>query len=291
MALITILLSLLLDRIWESGRRLRTFEFVNDWLRRGLGENHTAGWRCVLVVAAVVLFPALVAHGVGELIDDWLFGLLTWLWSALVLFACIGPLPLDREIDSYLNAAEGDDEEEVRDGARRFAPDAELDDEAACHRAVLRTGLAHVSTHVVSAVFWFILLGPFGAVMYRAVLQLADRNLRDRDLEPSVARKLANLLGALTLFPTRIVLLAYGLAGRFEGTLNHFFGPATSDSESTLFHDNNTVLADAGVRALGLDANEEIDTEHLREARRLAIRALTICLAVVAAMTLAGWFA
>ena len=85
--------------------------------------------------------------------------------------------------------------------------------------------------------------------------------------------------------------MAYALAGQFDCTLSNFFGPASSDEDATLFDDNNAVMSEAGVCALGLQGDEEISSEHVHSARQLVVRALMVCLAAIALMTLSGWFA
>ena len=292
MTLITIIFSLLLDRFADVEKSLRALDFIDDWINRGLKKAGNSQVMATLVLVVAIVLPAVLVHWVTEWFDDGLLSVIGFAWSIWVLFLCLGPLPLEQEIDAYLRAADADASEQMREQAGRVAGFDPGSEEPEQHKAVIRAGLAHVNTHIVAVLFWFVLLGPFGAVLYRLVLQLIEKSPDAIPLPDALLQQLKLILGLLGWLPARVVLLAYGLAGQFEGTLDYLFGVRSNTGKvSTLLDDNNHVLSEAGLCALGVDVGRETTVDDVRAARGLARRSVVVCLAFLAAMTLAGWFA
>ena len=96
----------------------------------------------------------------------------------------------------------------------------------------------------------------------------------------------------MTWLPARVMILAYALAGHFDCTLTYFLGPDSSNAGNTLAQDNDNCLASAGVCAMGLDERAvDTDIADVQTARDLFVRSMVVRPAVVALMTLTGWFA
>ncbi len=291
MTLIVIIASLFLDRVVDAGKSLRSLEFIDELVNRGLEHARDNSWLGSLVLALTISAPAILVHFLAELIDDQLFGLLTLLWSVFVLFMCIGPVSLEIEVDAYLHVAGDEDDEVLNDRACRLTGEENYTDANTRNTAVIRAIFSHLNTSIAAVVFWFILLGPLGAVLYRVTLHLVGKSENGLHVPGDLRDRLITIMGLLTWLPARIVLLAYAMAGRFECTLDNVLGLDSATGDRSLFDENNTILSDAGVCALALGSGDAVSLKTVHAARRLAIRALTVCLALVALMTLAGWFA
>ena len=291
MTLFVIIASLFLDRILDAGKSLRWLKFIDELVNHGLEHARDNIWLGSLVLLLTMLVPAVLVNILAEAIDDQLFGLLALLWSIFVLFVCIGPRPLEIEVDDFLQLTEGEDETLLNERAYRLTGEEHFADENSRNTAVIRAMFSHLNTYIVAVVFWFIVLGPFGAVLYRITLQLAGGSENNLQLPDELHERLIAIMGVLTWLPARVLLLAYALGGKFECTLDNLLGLDSATEGTSLFDENNTVLSDAGECALTFQSSPDVFVEDVHAARRLAIRALAICLALVALMTLSGWFA
>ena len=177
------------------------------------------------------------------------------------------------------------DTETLDDRARRLSDASEFTDDNARHEAVIRAVLVQVNTRIVSVLFWFAILGPFGAVLYRTALQLIDKPVAGLREKTELMQRITTFVGVLTWLPARFTLVAYALAGKFDGTLASFLRATSPSVETSLFKDNNTALSDAGVNALALQSGQPISIEHIYATRRLVIRALIICLVAIAILS------
>lgn len=290
MTLFVIIASLFLDRIVDASKSLRSLNFIDELVNYGLERAQDNFWLGSLVLLLTMLVPAVLVNILADMFDDQLFGLLTLLWSIFVLFVCIGLRPLENEVDACLQVAEGGDDELFNDRVYRLTGEEHFADKNSRNTAVIRAMFAHLNTYIVAVVFWFIVLGPLGAVLYRIALQLAVKSENNLQLPDELRERLITIIGVLTWLPARVLVLAYALGGKFECTLDNLLGLDSATEGTSLFEENNSVLSDAGVCALTFQSNLDVVAADVRAARRLVIRALVLCLALVALMTLSGWF-
>ena len=285
MTFIAIIASLLLGRAIDASRSLRSLDTLNKGVQRGLDRARDNIYLGISILLAAMLGPAVLAHFLAQIFDGALFGLLALAWSIAVLWVCLSPLSLETELDAYLQAAEVGDTETLDDCARRLSGVDEFTDGSARHKVVIRTVLIHLNTRIVSVLFWFAVLGPFGAVLYRTALHLIDQPVAGLRAKAELMQRMTAFVGVLTWLPTRLTWVAYALAGKFEGTLTNFLRAISPGGEASLFEDNNTALSDAGVNALALQPGQPVSIEAVYATRRLAVRALVVCLVAVAILS------
>src|SRR5699024_6012187 len=136
--------------------RWRSFEWLL-WPVRQL-ENHP-GRPAVRAVLVIVLL-ALVCAWLLTALFYWLPGGLGRPLLALLVFVyTLGPRDLDRDVKRVLDEAEDFDGQ----AAARLLGVANADSPAAAGAAVMRTAC----TRWFAVVFWFVLLGIVGALLYR----------------------------------------------------------------------------------------------------------------------------
>lgn len=287
MMLIAILASLVLERLLEHVQDLRRYERYQDyvkWMRRRLRGALWEGRLGVLALLAPVLAITAVLQSA---LDDVLFGLPGLLFAIAVLVFCLGPRDLGHELGQYREAYSSGNEE----GALRLAgnllgeePPAELDAQA---RTVTAAVLIQANVRIFGVLFWFALLGPLGAVLYRATTELRRHTLADNDEFAWGARQLGAILDWL---PARLTAFGYALSGHFEGAVLRW-REAAAAAEHWLVS-SEPVLAAAGFGALNLDeeARDSGTWDHvLQSAMSLVWRTLVLWVFVIALLTLAGW--
>lgn len=287
MTLIAILASLVLERLLEHVQDLRRYERYQDyveWMRQRLRGDPWEGRLGVLALLAPLLILTVFLQAV---FDDLLFGLPGLLFAIVVLVFCLGPRDLGLELGQYRDAYSAGDEEAALRLARDLLgqePPEQADEQA---RAVTEAVLTQANVRIFGVLFWFALLGPLGAVLYRATTELRRHTLADNDEFAWAARQLGAILDWI---PARLTAFGYALSGHFEGAVLRWREAAAASEHWLLSSD--PVLAAAGFGALHLE-DEPRDNgtwNHvLQSAMSLVWRTLVLWVFVIALLTLAGW--
>jgi membrane protein required for beta-lactamase induction len=286
MTLIAILIGILIDRFYQALPALRRYRFFHDyadWMRSRLQMEP---WNGALGLLILLLPPLLVVGLLQGWLSGGLWSLFGLLFGIAVLVFTLGPRDLAQDVDDYC-AVHGDADDEARRAiAREFQPALADDaDTRTCDEAVLRGVLVGAHDRWFGVIFWFALLGPLGAVLFRAVEQLAREPVQD-DFGATVQQ----LHGILGWLPTRLMVVAYALSGHFEQAVHAWRG--VSPVGGFIAQQSEAVLLAAGEGALCAQCEECLDTEPvslIRSAMGLVWRALLVWLAVIAVMILAGW--
>lgn len=285
MTLIAILIGIVIDRFYQALPALRQYRYFHeyaDWMRARLRE---ASWDGGLGLLVLLLPPLLLVALLQALLSDGLWGLLGLLFAIAVLVFTLGPRDLPQDVDDYCAVRDGEDDAARLSLVRSFAPELEEDaDLRACDEAVVRGILVGAHDRWFAVIFWFALLGPLGAVLFRAVEQLARRPEANE-----FGITVQQLLGVLGWLPARLMVLAYALSGHFEQAMQAWRG---APSGLPMAVQSEALLQAAGEGALCAQPEDCLDTEPvslIRAAMGLVWRALLVWLAVIAVMILAGW--
>jgi len=286
MTLISALLGIAADRLLphlHEYRRYEPFLAYVDWVRERLSGpawDHIGG----LLLLLLPLWASVVL--VQNWTSDWLFGLIGLLFYVAVLVYCLGPRDLGADVDTYCQAREsGDTALHQRAAAFLLHGDAVPDDPAQCAQQVSTAVLVEANDRLFAVLFWFALLGPLGAVLYRSVAVLYQQRREPGEFGDSIAW----LNSALVWLPARLAAFGYALSGHFDAAVEGWRNAHHSQpqgSEGTL-----EVLAVTGAGALGSDSGTagQDGVQRVRAAMRLVWRTLAIWLVVIALLTLAGW--
>lgn len=290
MTLISVVIGLLLDRYMEhldDKRRLDWYRRYVAWCHSHLGVGDFTHSTFGL---ALILGPLLVATLIlSAVLHTVLFGVAGLAFDVAVLLFCLGPRDLEAQIGAYLDAAADHDGIREQSIASDLLEEAVPMEPAARVLAVTEGALAEANNRLFAVLFWFMILGPFGAVLYRASSEL----LRiEREQAGEAAPWTERLLGLLDWLPTRLTVLGYALAGHFDATFSVLRRYLFS-VEEPLYLRNRALLREAGRTALGPDVQwlqAGLDPQPpLAAALSLITRSLLLWIALLALLTLAGW--
>jgi AmpE protein len=279
MALITIIISLMLDHAFRHWHHWRDLSWFERYTRSVCGFIKTDnGWlKLVLVLALPLLLLALLQFVLFNI----LWGILYFLLSIPVLFYCLGPDCMINEVDAYLDARSlGDDDEALHYAgvltgqSASTAPDQQTTD-------VTRAILSVTNERVFSVLFWFVLLGPLGAALYHLTTRLSKPD----DEEPTLRNAATLVHAGMAWAPARLLAIGYALTGHFDGAVHAYRSRPHEDNIALANYD---VLISTGLGALqGQECTDEISC--IRSARSLVSRSILIWIAVLALLTLGGW--
>jgi AmpE protein len=238
---------------------------------------------------AVALFQVALAGSV--------YGLPGLLFGVAVLFYAWGPRDLDHDVEAILEAP---DAERRRAAAARLWPQAEgargIDGPAAVE-AVFRNALRRW----FGVLFWFLLLGPFGALLYRlAAIAAEDVEVH---LPAETAAGARSLLAALDWPVAQLMTLSMALVGNFDEVAGAwkahggdrfsldtgFLAAAGRASVRSELADEAEEYTESGVPASSALVTELGPLPELRDAMSLVWRILLVWLAILALFVVAGW--
>ncbi|MGH8397632.1 MAG: regulatory signaling modulator protein AmpE [Gammaproteobacteria bacterium] len=286
MNFLALLLSLLLDlalRHLEYLRGSRWFQAYFESLRL-LGHS-TSFWRATFGVLVVVLVPTLVVLFVGHLLDH-IWGVFGFVFAVLILLFTLGPKDLNTQVEAYLDAIQTGESHRADALAHELLRGEPPSDPVVRTKAITSLVLSEANDRLFGILFWFAVLGPAGAVLFRStdfLRRLPPEEARSTEFVSAVGR----LHGVLAWIPAHLAAIGYALAGSFEDAISElkaFYGNSTL----RFFQVGEEVLVCTGLGALRA-GSEESGTVRLRSALLLVRRTLIIWMAVYALITLFGW--
>jgi AmpE protein len=287
--LLAIVLVIGASRALPDLARLRDFSWLRIWLVRWRGDGASAERPVLLLPALVFAFCVLIQSA----LDGFLFGLPLFAFAVIVLFFCWGPRELDSDIDAVIKAPDRDQRLAAAQALRPDPADRPLPLEAT---ALVEATFASALSCWFGVLFWFVLLGPAGALGYR-MIQLIARNAAFADgLDARQHDVLERTARILDWAPAHLMALTLALVSDFDAVLRTWRAYHTAHGRGYFTLDLGFLpaLARAGVDAdvvagdgYATDVNDPVN--ELSDARRVLRRILVAWLAVLALIAIAGW--
>lgn len=288
MTLIAILLVLALERFVGAVDHLRSYQWFDSywrWLENRLSQRPL--WQGPLGVLTVMVPPLL------------LLGLLSWglyllnpavdfLLAVVILLYSLGPADLGHQLKHYQAALREGDHETAERELRGFHRN-----DAGQLSGILGSILEQANERIFAVLFWFVILGPGGALLYRLSAELHRHHADVHGRFSDSVRDLHNLLN----WPSaRLVALGYALAGSLVEAIESW-----RDNEARSLAVNENVLRESGLGALQFRqiygdetetaAQDEDIVEWIDSVHGLQVRTLIVWLSIFGIMTIAGWMA
>ncbi|MBX9904968.1 MAG: CobD/CbiB family protein [Burkholderiales bacterium] len=302
MSFLALVCALLLEQAWPLRRGnplYAAFERYADYLERqfnGLQASHGA-----IAWLVAVLPLALLTVAVYALLHE-ASVLLAMAWSVAVLYVAMGFRRFSHCFTEIAQALREQNINTARDvlGRWRGVPADELN-AAEISRVAIELGLLQAHRYVLGPIFWFVVLGPVGALVYRAADLLADR--WGKQLQPeqrAFAQFAERAFFWIDWLPARMTAASFAIAGNFEDAAYCWRTQAAGWGRGA----EGVVLA-SGAGALGvklggvlreegmlnqrpeLGIGDEVNVEDLRGVVGLIWRALVLWLVLLMIVSMA----
>jgi len=279
MSLIAIILGLFLDRTFRHLHDLRDmawFEYYSQTIQRFTGRRVPP-----LQFLLILALPVTLLLSIQIVLNDLLFNLPAFIFSVIIFIYCLGPACLATDIEAYIHARTVGDEDEalhyagtITGHAASTSPDHQTSD-------VTRAILYVANERIFATIFWFALLGAFGAILYRLISELS------KQIETNELAEFSEFIHAIMAWvPARLLAIGYALTGNFDGAYHAYRDRAhTSDLQQS----NQEILIATGLGAMrNLEMNNEIAS--IQAAQALVMRGIIVWIGILAIMTLGGIF-
>jgi adenosylcobinamide-phosphate synthase len=239
------------------------------------------------------------------LIHGWLAEmnfLLGWAWGVGVLYLTMGLKYYSSIAEDIAAKLRANQMEEARTALQAWrGGDADEFGPRELASVTIEQLFAHSHRQTFGVLFWFVLLGPAGAVLYRLASVLS---LRWNEAHPQFSLAVRKIFHVLNWAPVRLTALTYAVAGNFEDALYCW------RTQTYIWPDAEEGVALAagagamGVR-LGLPLNvggqwqergevglgDEPDADQIDSANSMIWRGLVVWLVLALLFMVAGWAA
>ena len=297
MNLIALLIGLVIERLATQifhWRRMRWMDRIIDFgFRQAERLNNWPAIIPVLLLGIVLILPV---FAVIWFLGSTLAGFTYLLLAVVVLFFSLGPRDIGEEVGEYCRALESDDEEQIGNAAKAIVEGDVPEDPSERTSCVEAAVCVQANNRLFAVVFWFMVLGPAGAWLFRvadlmrrrAVFE-AGRKTSAGAAVPGYLQVVQSIYGLFAWVPARLLALGYAMAGSFEEAVSDWRTYYETCSDK-FFHVNDAILAAAGRGALR-EEEKEAETFPLgpvRAAMKLVRRTLLVWVTVISLLTVAG---
>lgn len=280
MILISIILALAIERLgardahWQIDHYSRRYVTMSQSL---LANNGL--FKSPFAFALWTLLPAIGVYFLMDLTGFFLFELALNALFLLVCFGCAKPRGLYK---GYLNALTRGDNEAATLYALQLGQQRTETEQGG--EWVGQT-LAWVNfRHYCAVIFWFVVLGASGAIMYAVIRSLFDDTQQsENSLLSSRSHVLADMLFWLNWLPARITSFGYLIIGNFSKGTGCFIKYALDFKTP-----NRKVVTTTALAAEQIEQQYEGCTYEATCMMRLVKRNILLYLALIALLTLFG---
>lgn len=280
---IAILLSIAIElgvKSIESWRRYDWFAQLTDWI---LHRLESTGFKDGPIAVLAIIAPVVIGVWIVSALLYGIGGFLGFIFGVIVLSMTLGPRDPIRQARDYASYVQQGDTEAANSLASEFLSGRIGETPAQTVQLIKRHLFERLCSNILGVFFWFIVLGPVGAALFRASCLLQERY---KESDTGLSHSVTELFRILMWIPARLTVLSFAIVGNFMDVLH-----AIRHFADFWQRDSSDLLADAGVGALHERAvNEsEPDVEGFVDAVSLARRTVLAWITFFALVVIASW--
>lgn len=299
-------LALILALLMEQWQPLRTGNVLYVAFARyvdRIAQSFNAGQtRDGAISWALAALPAVLLVFVVHLLSRQLSWIAVLGWNVAVLYLALGFRQFSHFYTDIAAALRAGDLARARDGVARWRGEGAHElTPGEVARVAIELGLRRSHRHVFGVIFWFVLAGASGAIVYRLAALLSDRWGDKTEGDAAVfGRFAARAFLVMDWLPLRFTAFSFAVAGDFTGAVECWRTQAAtwrSRAQGILLASAAGALgiklggvlhADGGIEYRPqLGDGEEADVDSMDAAAGLIWRALVLWLFLVLLVTLA----
>lgn len=294
MALISLVFCLFVERFLSSFFIFRQYnwflsyaEFVSRIKNFPILQTHAG--------IALLLIPIPLLTGLVDIILQQYLLSLEFLFSTVVLLYCFGPVTFYDKVRALHDALEKGDDDSAK-WCENSIQNHTVDNHAGTGTAnshILPDLFSIANERLLAVIFWFVILGPMGALLFRLSSQLHGFFSLKLDLQNRVSDQFLSDLdlwhSILNWIPSRLTAMGYVFSGKLMRKSN-FPIKSIVFTGNLRFKQTQILLQEIGSQAAALPTPCPPGDSALINASLLIIRRnIELWLASIAIVTLIGW--
>lgn len=233
-------------------------------------------------------FGLLIPVFIVTLLLNMLFSTLSLLYvifGIVILMLCLDINDMKKQLGEYFKADAAGDAVKTQMEAEQFVQQEDLStDKKLIVRTVTEAIFQRSLTNIFSVIFWFMMLGPLGAVIYYVTASLAERSEQPEHAFPDIYTTATMAKEILDWLPIRVLGLTFALIGHFAPVFNIWI-----DKLGGGLSENKQLLIETGFAALNLTQPGQSDTFENQQALDLIRRSLWTWVIIIGVLTMTAW--
>jgi len=233
MKFIVIVIGVLILRRMGSLSQLQQDGWYRDWVVR-LASFQWLNAKPFIRLLLSLLVPIFLLVSVLLLLDHRWLGIPVFVLSFLVFLYSLGRGNLEEQVEGYQEDLNRDDLQAAYHDAAVFNPSREVgkaENWAQLHQEAVGSISYRYFERYFAVMFWFVLAGAPGALLYRLLILHSDMNL---DSEQEDQHRVQHGLHLMEWLPVRLMGLSLAFVGNFTACLESWRSSALSGSISTV---------------------------------------------------------
>ena len=236
MTIISILIAFALCHFVRELRQLRRFEWMASFTRTCNDKlKDLPGWSGITGFLVLLGLPLLAAYLVNSLLYSLLGTNGVFLFAIVMLIYTFGPRDLDIDVRKVIRAT---DEAQQREALEDLLGGPVPDTPDACRAAAIDAVFSKALKRWFGIIFWFAVLGIYGALLYRLATWLTDDDYGLHDEQKAL---LERLCGILDWPVAQLVPLSLAIATDFD-SVYRAWKKYHDERGHGLFEDNNEFM-------------------------------------------------
>lgn len=276
MTLISILIGLGLEYYLGTLDQFRNYTWFDRycaWLELKCSKYDF--WSGSLGVLLTLFLPLLMLFLLGMALDA-ISVILLYIFIICVFVYSLGS-SLNILLNNYIDAIENGDESTRQTIELQLTGKVDNDSSS-----IVGSILVRAHDHVFGVIFWFIVLGMFGAVLFSLVVKL---NNRFEEIHGGYGDTIRNLYKILLWPSARLMAIGFALGGSLVHALDGW-----RQIQGFTLDVSRELIVTSGACSMQFQAKgEEDDLDCIQETQALLNRSLIVWLTVLGIMTIGGW--
>ncbi|MFV2058425.1 MAG: hypothetical protein ACC707_18325 [Thiohalomonadales bacterium] len=288
MTLLAIILGLSIERLMPNLLEYRRFDWLftyQQWMKNKL--SRFSHWNDTLSFALILLLPIIAISFLHYEIYK-AGAVLGFAFSVLILAYSLGPRDIYGLKQQLKDLPSEDCDKELRTIASQLSANELPGNSEDLFSMVKNKILLSINTHLLGVLFWFLILGPMGAIMYRLTLVIHESHSEEEESNEEYASTAAMLFAIINLLPAHVTALCFATTGNFVDAAQSWQENKVKNLLSNPQCDN--MLTSVGEGAMNLDETTICDAKPVVGAiLSMAKRSIILWLTVLALLTMSGW--
>jgi membrane protein required for beta-lactamase induction len=236
MIFIITLIALLMERFlhWHHLRHWYWFKRYERWLSLRLSH-----WPLVLLFVCNILPPLIIVGIINCLLQKILFGIPQFIFSVVIILYCLGPENLWAQTYRCIQALHREDLKSATEELQTSFRVTHIEHSQSFHKKFIHAIFLAAHQRIFAVLFWFVILGPAGAVLYRMVDSYRTQSVSHLH---AIATRVAEWMDWISI---RLFTFLFALGGHFTKVFSHWKSNILKGVQT-----NDVLLTECGFSAL-----------------------------------------